>query len=148
MAYRRIHNRGEYGRRDELVAAGTISPGMLCEVTAAGKVQAHSTEGGRAERLVALENALEGKTVSDNYVADDVVQLHLPMPGDVMNMLIQSGQAADPGEELISAGDGTLIVIGSQASSGINVQVIGRLSADETAFTALAANTLKAVRFV
>lgn len=147
MAYTKIHNKGDW-RHEEEVASKAITPGMLCEVVTDGRVQPHSTEGGRAERLVAYEDALQGGIVSTAYAVGAQVMLALVEPGTVMNMLIQSGQNADPGEEVISAGDGTLIVIGSQASSAINVQVIGRIDASETAFTTLAANTLKAVRFV
>ena len=46
------------GVMNEAVAAKTITPGMLLELTSAGKVQAHSVEGGDAMPMIAFENAL------------------------------------------------------------------------------------------
>lgn len=144
MAYAKIHNKGDW-RHEEAAAAGTIKPGMLCERTSAGKVQAHSNPGGRAERLVALEDALQGRGVATNYSIHEVVTLALPVPGTVMNMLMQIGDSGDIGDEVISAGDGTLISRDNAPSPSQIKQTIGYL---EEAYTTLAANTLKAVRFV
>jgi len=147
MAYRRIHNKGDW-RHEEAVAASTITPGMLLEVTTSGTVQAHSTEGGRAERLAAAEDALQGKTVDNDYSADDVVSMMLPAPGSVVNLLMAAGETGSPGQEVMSAGDGTLKLV-ANASSGVTVeQVVGRIDASEATFTALAANALKAIRIV
>jgi len=148
MAYLRVHNKGVLWRQEEAEAATIISPGMLCEIVADARVSYHKLEGGNAERLIAQEDALQGHGVDTNYAIGDNVQLALAVPGEVFNMLIQSGQAADPGEEVISAGDGTLIVIGSQNSAAGTVQTIGRIDPSEPTFTTLAANTLKAVRLV
>ena len=148
MAYFRIHNKGTLWIHDEAVAAGTISPGMLTEVTSAGKVQAHSTEGARAERLIALEDALQGNGVDTDYSALDIVTLAVAMPGEVFNLLVASGEALNPGDEVVSAGDGTVISTSSIASATTINQVIGRVDASEDAFTALATDTLKAIRLV
>lgn len=146
MAYYRIHNKGTQWRHEELVAAGTITPGMLCEVTTSGTVQAHSTQGGRAERLVALEDALQGNGVDTNYSASDVTQLAVMETGSVFNLLMASGETGSPGQEVVSNGDGTIILASNLASASLNLQVIGHIDASEATFTALAANTLKAVR--
>jgi hypothetical protein len=148
MAHFRIHNKGTLWIHDEAPAASTITPGMVCEMTSSKTVQAHSTEGGRAERLVALEDALQGNGVDTDYSADDIVTLAIPMPGEVFNLLVAAGQALNPGDEVVSGGDGTVIAA-SDVSTGVTVaQVIGRIDASEDAFTALASNTLKAVRLV
>jgi hypothetical protein len=144
MAYRRIHSKGTY-RYEEAVAAGTISPGMVCELTTAGTAQAHSTAGGRGENLIAQEDALQGKTVSDDYSAGDVVGLLIPVPGTEMNVLFGAGESADINDEIVSAGDGTFQNADNLASAALNKQV--RAVAVE-AFTALAAAALKRVRFV
>lgn len=146
MAYFKIHNKGEYYRHEELVAAGTISPGMLCEVTTSGTVQAHSTEGGYAERLVAEEDALQGNGVDTDYSAADIVSLAVALPGDVFNMLMASGEDGAPGQAVVSAGDGTLICLDDMTSAGVLKQIVGYIDASESAFTTLAANTLKAIR--
>jgi hypothetical protein len=148
MAYFRIHNKGTLWIHDEAPAASAITPGMVCEIVSDKTVQAHSSEGGRAERLIALEDALQGNGVDTDYSADDVVTLAVGMPGEVFNLLVAAGEALDPGDEVMSAGDGTLINTTSLATGVTVDQVIGRIDASEDAFTALAANTLKAVRLV
>lgn len=148
MAYEKVHNKGTLWMKEELVAAATISPGMLLEVTAAGKVQAHSVEGGRAERIIALEDEFQGKTVSDNYSADDPVQMAVALPGEVFNMLMAAGEDGAPGAPVVSGGDGTVVCVDNVSSTGVITQVIGYIDASEDAFATLAANTLKAIRLV
>ena len=147
MAYRRIHNKGDW-RHEELLAAGTITPGMLLEVTTSGTVRAHATEGGCAERLIAVEDALQGQTVDDDYSASDVVSMAVAAPGAVFNMLMKKGETGSPGQEVVSAGDGTLILVDNISTGTTMAQVIGRIDASEAAFGALAADTLKAIRIV
>jgi hypothetical protein len=149
MAYFKIHNRGGW-RHDEATAAGTITPGMLLEVTYEGKVQAHSTEGGRCERLVAQEDALQGHGVDTNYdtVTNTIVSIAIMEPGSVFNLLMKSGEDGAPGAEVISAGNGTVKCVDNVTSANLIDQVIGRIDASEAAFTTLAANTLKAIRIV
>jgi hypothetical protein len=148
MAYYKIHNKGTLWIKDELVAAGTITPGMLLEVTALGKVQAHSLEGGRCERLIALEDAEQGNGVDTNYTAADPCQYAIAMPGEVFNLLVASGEDGAPGAPVVSAGDGTVKCVDNVSSSGVITQVIGYIAPQESAFTTLAANTLKAIRLV
>jgi hypothetical protein len=123
MAYRKIHSNGEW-REEELVAAAGITPGHLCEINSAGTVQVHSTEGGRAERMFAYEDQLQGKTVSDAYVATDQVFLMLPYIGGEVNLLLAIGENVAIGDELISAGDGTVKAL-SNISSGVTVEAGG-----------------------
>lgn len=146
MAYYKIHSKGTLWIKDELNAAGTISPGMLCEVTTSGTVQAHSTEGGRAERCIALEDAEQGKGVDTNYSSGAPVQMALGMPGEVFNMLMALGEDGAPGLPVVSAGDGTLKCLDNVSSAGVITQIIGYIDASEAAFSTLAANTLKAIR--
>lgn len=147
MSYNRIHNKGDW-RPEEAVAAGTITPGMLCEITTSATVQAHSTEGGRAERLVALEDALQGNGIDTDYSADDIVSLAVMAPGSVHNMLMALGETGSPGQEVVSAGDGTLKLASNLDSARLNLQVIGRIDPSEAVFTSLAADTLKAIRII
>lgn len=143
MAYRRIHIKGGW-RHEEAVGSGTVTPGMLLEVTSADLVKAHATEGGRAERIVAIEDALQGRAVGTNYDDGDLISYAVVEPGAEMAMLIALGESGDIGDEVVSGGDGTLILASSLASAALNLQVIGEL---REAFTTLTVNTLKAVRF-
>jgi len=101
---------GRGGRPEEGTAAGTITPGMLVKQNADGNIIAHDSNGGHAERLYACEDALQGKTIDDNYSSGNVVTLHLAAPGDVVYALLAPGENADPSEFLMSGGNGYLKV--------------------------------------
>jgi hypothetical protein len=106
---KRIHLLGD-GRHEEIVAAGAIRPGALLVLTTAGKVTEHATAGGYAERLFALEDALQGKEISESYAADDVVGIVVAQPGDVVYAYLSWGEDVETGELLTSNGDGALKV--------------------------------------
>jgi len=107
MAYNTIKLKGA-PVVDELVAAGTITPGMLCEVTSAGTVQAHSTAVGPAQKMFAAENELGGEEISDDYASGDLTQLIIAGSGDRVYGLIKIGEDVVIGEPLVSAGNGSL----------------------------------------
>jgi len=143
----RIHLKGEF-QREELVAAGTIKPGYLIEQTSAGKFQAHSTEGGYAERIVAVEDALQGNTISDDYSAADLVSANIEAPGNVVQMYLKAGENAAINDDLISAGDGTLIENGSETSGTTVKQIIAKAQEAKDLSGSGAVNTLIAVRLL
>lgn len=93
---------------EEYVAVAAITPGMLIELTSAGKVQAHSTAGGSALPMFALENDLEGEDILDNFAADDRVQCWIPTRGDIVYAIVADGEDIDIGDFLESNGDGML----------------------------------------
>ncbi|MCP4566490.1 MAG: hypothetical protein GY841_02785 [FCB group bacterium] len=97
-------------RTEELLAVAAISPGYLCEKTSAGKVQAHSSTGGAHMRLFAREDSLQGDNVDTAYAADDIVSLAYIPPGNRVQSVLGLNQTAVIGSNLISGGDGTLIV--------------------------------------
>lgn len=87
--------KGDHDRyREESVAAATISPGNLLMLTSANKVQRNTLTTGNIPVYVALEWYHEGRTVADNYAADETVQYHVAQPGDVLNVLLDGGSAA------------------------------------------------------
>lgn len=92
----------------EYDAVAGITPGHLVEFTSAGKVQVHSSAGGNAAKMVALEDELQGKTISDAYVAADKVQVWHLLPGEEFYGLLKNGESVAVGDLLESAGDGTL----------------------------------------
>ncbi len=110
-------------RRAEDIAAGAISPGHLIEKDSSGEVQVHSTQGGYAMPMVAEIDNLQGNTLDDDYAADDRVFYNIEQTGSVCQMLLLVGQNAAWWDELISNGDGTLIVNG-QEDSGVTVDHI------------------------
>jgi hypothetical protein len=104
---KRIHLLGN-GRHEEIEAGGVITPGMLLALNSSDKVVAHATATGWAERLFALEDALQGRAIDTNYAADDVVGVVVAEPGDVVYAWLQNGENVDIGDQLTSNGDGTL----------------------------------------
>ena len=65
MAYRTVKLKNYGNIFNEYEANAAISPGMLVELMSTGKIRAHSTAGGNALRMFALENYLEGKDIND-----------------------------------------------------------------------------------
>lgn len=96
---------------EEYPAASAITPGMLVEITSAEKVEPHGTEDGKvAPVMFATEDEFQGKTISDEYDADEPVQCWIPQRGDVAYALLSGGEDASIGDFLVSNGDGTLAV--------------------------------------
>lgn len=103
-----LKNRDEL-RIDEVVAAGTIKPGHLISIGSAGTAVVHAVKGGWAERMVAIEDALQGKTVAGAYSSTDRVSFLHALPGEELALRVASGQNVVIGEALMSAGDGSLM---------------------------------------
>lgn len=100
-------------RTRNAVAAAAVTPGMLCELTTAGKVQAHSAAAGVTKgRLVALENYWSnhgsGPAIDHAYAADETVEYLHALPGDELYMLVAASQSIAMGDPLVSNGDGYL----------------------------------------
>lgn len=136
----RIHQIGEF-LREEKLAAAELYPGHLIEETSAGKFQKHSTAQGVAERIVAVEDALQGNTISTAYAADALVSANIETPGNQVQMFLKAGENVAIGAKLESAGDGTL-----QAVTTGTVIAVAVEAKDLSASGAVA--TLMSVRFV
>lgn len=107
MAKNRVHASGPY-QYDEKRAVAAITPGMLIERTSADKVQKHSSSAGLAANMFALEDALQGRAVSTDYAADDLVGCLIAQSGTKVNALLVSGTSYAVDATLESNGDGTL----------------------------------------
>jgi len=117
------HLLGLFNREEER-AESEITPAMLCELIAGGNVQPHSTEGGRAERMFAEVDGLQGANQDTAYAAESLVALNIEYIGSETQAWLKVGEDVDIGDELISAGDGTLIKNGNEDSSTTVVEVI------------------------
>ena len=105
----RIHSKGAF-RQDEFVAGEAgIYPGYLLEQNSAGAVVKHTVEGGVAEAMFAMEDALQGNTVSTVYTNANVVTAILPAKGSVVNAIIEAAQSIGIGDKLMSRGNGKLV---------------------------------------
>lgn len=107
---KRIHLLGD-GRHEEAIAASTITPGDLIELDTNGKVKRHATAGGSAEAAFALEDALQGNEIGDDYAAAARVGFVLANRGDVVYATLAAGETASISSKLASDGDGALRVV-------------------------------------
>ncbi len=123
-------------RREEAIGSGALVPGYLVEkfVSGDGAVRAHSVEGGRGLVMVAIEDALQGKTLMDAYADGDKVQYNIQRPGTRFLGVLKVGETVLIGDELISAGDGTLIKA-SSASSGTTIQKVMAIAEEDLDLT-------------
>ena len=132
----------------EAETGGIVQPGMLVERTITGTIIAHAEEGGRAEAAFALEDALQGKAVGDNYASGVLAAYILPNKGSCVNALLQDGQDVAIDEELVSAGDGTLKARGSSGSGVTEWQTIARACQAFDNASSSSGNALMEVRIV
>jgi hypothetical protein len=95
---------------DEGLATATTTPGMNVVMTTAADVQKRrsyapgatpvgGTSAGAATPHITIvkEDMLQGKTINDNYASGDNLQLHRCKPGDVIQVLVASGQTITKG---------------------------------------------------
>lgn len=132
---KRIHLIGDDSRHEEGKAAVAITPGQLIMLDSAGTYRPHGTANGAAETLFALEDALQGKTIDDDYAADDQIGFVVAEPGDVIYALLDPGENVAIGAHLSSAGNGNL-----QAATSTNIRrAIALEAVDNTDSDAVAA---------
>jgi hypothetical protein len=115
------------GRHEEFPADAALSPGNALMTNSTNEVLKVATEGKAWARMVAKEDALRGKTVSDAYAAADIVPVHVGVPGEVVQMILVAGVSYARGEQLILNNAGQVKKL-SAVTSGVTVrQVIGEV---------------------
>lgn len=119
MAKNTISLKGDFIRK-EGKASSAITPGDLIEFGGANEYRRHSGVGTQARRAYALENDLIGRTIDDDYNANETVQLGLFVPG--AEVYARVNYAATKGDFLESNGDGRL-KLSSTPVEGSNVAV-------------------------
>lgn len=151
MAANTILLKGDLARRhEEFVASGICKPGHLLQLDSNNKVLKYATAGG-ASRMVAKEDALQGKTVTQAYAVGDVVPTHLMAATDKVQLrLPAAAPAVVIGDRLVSDGTGC-VVKGLSSSSNLYTATAASAAVTntvtETAFDktyTFAANQLKA----
>jgi len=115
--------------------AVALTPGMLLEITSADLVQAHSTDGGTALPMFALEDELQGKEIDDNFAVSAKIQVWVAVRGEMVYALIADSETVEIGDWLVSAGNGKLRVAESDDNSivGVAVEAIDMTDSDEAA---------------
>jgi len=113
---------------EEYVAAGVITPGMLVEVKSATTCGFHDVAGGNAIPMFAIEDALQGKGIDDNYAATDPVRVWIPGRGCQVNAILEDGEDAHAGDFVVSAGNGKVKVYDVESTGDYTpLQIIGQV---------------------
>jgi len=110
--------KGDPLRKEELAGAA-ITPGDLIELNSSGVVVRHSTAGGNAVPMFAVEMDLIGSGVADSYPSGDTVKFAVFRPGDEVYALLASGQNVAKGAFLESAGTGALRAYTQQSGGNV-----------------------------
>ena len=106
--------------------AVAITPGMLIEVTSAGTVQAHSSQGAFAIPMFAGEDELQGNGIDTAFaVSAKIPECWIAGRGDIVNALLADGETAVIGSLLVSDGAGRLKVATDDTSLYLEEHVIG-----------------------
>lgn len=114
------------GVRSEETASEAITPGHLLEYGGANDVQKHSTAGGDAMPMIAVENDVVGDDISTDYASGEEIQYDVPHGGAEYYMWLADGENVAKGDFLESAGNGKLQAAGTASSSAAHVAVVGQ----------------------
>lgn len=110
---------------EEGILSGTCLPGMNLTLSGAFAVAGRDTwivgatfyvgtgtadAPAQAPIRIAKENALIGRTVDDAYASGDNVLVHIAKPGDVLAVLVASGETVVKGQGLAAAATGKFAV--------------------------------------
>lgn len=135
------------GRKLAGIANGVIKPGMRVQIDVSEGRSANGlytfepfdpvgtgTIGNRgAAMMIVLEDAVQGRTVTDAYADDELLQVYCPVIGDELLVLLDDGSdAVSFGDMLISRGDGTFTeTTGSVESEPFQaLETVGNINSD------------------
>lgn len=128
MAKNTICIKSKNSPKDEFIASGTITPGMMLEIDSNLKVKAHATAGGPATKLFAIEDENIGNGIADNYTATlpDVVRVVHARPGDWIYAIFDDDSSQETpivkGDYVVSSGDGRVRKFQGGESVWVNEQ--------------------------
>lgn len=113
----RIQLKGNAGNYEEYLAAGVIRPGHLLRINVDGYVIPHDQERGQAERMFALEDALQGNGIETNYASGERVFCYLAAPGEQIYGWLAFGYSVVKGDFLGSDGNGNFMPVAESGGS-------------------------------
>ncbi len=93
---------------NEYNAGEAITPGMLLALAADGDVDKNASAGLACEKMFALEDELQGRTIDTDYDAADPVQCWNATSGEEVLAWLANGEDVAIGVFLVSNGDGQL----------------------------------------
>lgn len=126
------YNRIELHHEGELLegeAFAAVTPGHLVEQRSDGKYQKHSVADGASEFIFAIEDSLIGKSIDDDYAADDRMRMIKGKRGMEFLAWLKDGQNVAVGAHLASNGDGTFRAVGV----GVNPLAVAQEALDLSA---------------
>jgi hypothetical protein len=138
-------------RCERIAANGSIYPGHLLAVNSSNQVAPHATVGGPASRWFAEEEGLYSlnsgtpNSVDTQYASGALIPIFIAHPGDLVNAILKAGVAYAVGDQLISAGDGTLEKASSHTSGSTFHTIIGECDVALDLSATGAVNTRSAV---
>lgn len=105
-AYKTVIVKGDPTRVEHVSTAAAVTPGNLMILNSSGLVLRHNVAGGTAEKMFAVEDELQGKTLTTDYANSTPIFCAIFKSGDEVFAKITGTPAV--GALLSSAGDGTL----------------------------------------
>ena len=140
----RIVLQGFHGRHEEARAGSVIAPGEIIELATDGDLDPQPAAVGEAIKgglKIATEDGLQGKTIDNIYAIGDLVFYYIPLPGDIINVLVKAGQTIVLADNLVVEGGGSGLAI---KAAGTEARY--QLQSLEDSGGALAANTVLQAR--
>lgn len=123
-------------------SSATLKPGMIAALNSSGELIAQATKGAACEKLVILEDALQGKTVNDTYTAGTVADAAVIFPGSEAQVLLKAGEKVVVGDYVTGTGAGKFQKLEStQVPLAVALEACDLTESD-------AVDTLVAVRFL
>ena len=123
MAYNTIKIKKYSDVIEEYDAGAGITPGHFVELASTGKVVVNAAAGSYTLPMVALEDELQGKGITDAYVLNDKVQVWIPYRGDMVYALLAAGESVSIGDEVYVDADGEVVAVGSALQNPVGVAV-------------------------
>lgn len=106
------------GYQKEAMTVAAITPAMLGELDANGKIKPHATANGDvAPIIVCLENELDGGDIEDAYAVGEQAQYQIPASGQEVVLRIANGETVAKMGLLVSNGDGYMKAEGGDSSA-------------------------------
>lgn len=125
MAANKTLLKGDWNDYEEAVASGVCKGGHLLILDSDGKVKKCNVANGGLELLIAVEDSLQGKLVTDEYAIGDVVRHYVAKRGNIFQVRLPA--AADAiviGDKLNSNGDGTFKKVASGDPMAVALEAV------------------------
>ena len=132
-----IQIKGETWVTHEADAAVILTPGEFVTFDSVGDFALPAA--GDTLKMIVIEDDIQGKEITDDYVAATRARAVVPQPGSVVQAILTDGQNVPIGRELELDANGTLITIGSNEAIAMALEAI---DASDSAATPVASRRI------